>query len=224
MYAALIARPAIPLDVVRVAVEGHVNGHPWVNTFWLKVVTASTPTAAQVNGLAAAFHSAYNARLMAGRSNLCAQVQTLAQWNDGAGGMVDGSNATLHNGTFSGESVPMNVAAVVSWRLSVRYRGGHPRSYLAGFADAARADEVSWNTTNITAWSSQVSNFLSDINALTPTGFSSVVLGVLRQFAGGGSETHPPTFLNPPVFRPFASAVFKPGIGTQRRRLGSNLN
>jgi len=70
----------------------------------------------------------------------------------------------------------------------------------------------------------QANTFLSAVNALTPSGFTSVTLGVLRQFANGGSETKPPTFLNPPVFRAFSSVIAKPGMGTQRRRFGDNLN
>lgn len=219
-----MARPLIPLDIVRVVVEGTVNSFPWVNTFWLKAPSSATPTGTQVSALAQAFHGAYNTRLMSGRSDHCSLLQTIAEWNDGAGGVVDGAFATPHVGTFTGEAVPMSVAMVISWRVAVRYRGGHPRSYLAGLADAARQDEVSWNSTNVSAFSSQAANFLDDINALSPAPFTSVSLGVLRQFANGGSEAKPPVFLNPPVFRPFTSALAKPGLGSQRRRFGHNLN
>lgn len=85
------------------------------------------------------------------------------------------------------------------------------------------ADEATWLTAFVSDKQTRADTFLAAINALTPAPFTSVTLGVLRQFASGGSETKPPTFLVPPVFRPFTSVIAKPGIGSQRRRLGNNL-
>jgi len=85
-------------------------------------------------------------------------------------------------------------------------------------------NQNTWASTHVAELQTRANAFLAAINALTPSGFTSVTLGVLRQFADGGSETVPPTYLTPPVFVPFTNVIAKPGIATQRRRLGDNLS
>lgn len=209
---------------MRVAVQGSFSDTTWVNVFWLKVITSGTPTGTQVAGLAHSFLADYNTSLMPGRSTACQTAQCICQWNDGSGGMVEGADATPAPGDQAGSFLSAQVALIISWRLAVRYRGGHPRSYLAGWPTTALLAANNWQSGVVTATQTRVSTFLTNINGLTPTGFSSVTLGVLRQFANKGSEAKPPNFLDPPQFRPFTSAVVKPGLATQRRRLGANLN
>jgi len=174
--------------------------------------------------LAADFFAKYNSRLMPGRSTACDSNQCICQWNDGSGGMVEGADATPGVGDQSGSFLSAQVALILSWRLAVRYRGGHPRSYLAGWPTTALDTANSWHSGVVSATQTRLDGFISDINALSPSPFSSVTLGVLRQFANRGSEATPKNYLDPPVFRAFTSGVVKPGLATQRRRLGKNLN
>lgn len=219
-----MSRPAIPLDICRVVVEGHVATLPWVNTFWLHTPSSSTPSGTQVSALAHAFLAAYNTAFVPGMIATSATTQCIVEWNDGGGGVVDGTDATPVSGSAGGAALPASAAFILSWRLGVRYRGGHPRTYLGGQSTTYQNDPATWTTSHVSAMQTATNTFLSTINALSPAPFTSVSLGVLRQFANGGSETKPPTFLNPPVFRPFTSVICKPGIATQRRRLGNNLN
>lgn len=154
----------------------------------------------------------------------CSVDQCIAEWNDGAGNVVAGTDATLTAGTGTHGSTPANLAWVLSWRLAARYRGGHPRTYLAGIDAIELLDNVSFKPGSVTTLQGLANTFLGAINALTPAPFSSVTLGVLRQFANGGSTKVPPIFLDPPQFKPFQSVVVKPGIATQRRRLGDNFS
>lgn len=157
-------------------------------------------------------------------SGNAATSQVICTWNDGAGGAVDGSDATPVSGSSGSQPMPASAAAILSWRLAKRYRGGHPRTYLAGQVVGSMMNEVEWLSAFVTDKQTRANNFLTGVNALTPSPFTSVTLGVLSYFAAGGSETKPPTYLDPPVFRPFTSVIAKPGIATQRRRLGSNFN
>jgi len=166
----------------------------------------------------------WNTLWSADTSNAAATTQVLMQWFDGAGNIVDGSDATPTSGTSGTALLPANTAFVLSWRLAQRYRGGHPRTYIAGCSQGMQNDAATWKSTVVADIQTKANTFLAAVNALTPSGFTSVTLGVLRQFANGGSETHPPTFLTPPVFHAFTSVIAKPGIATQRRRLGNNLN
>jgi hypothetical protein len=219
-----VARPPIPAGVVRVAVEGHSGTAPWVNTFWLATTGASPPTGTQVSGLASSFMGLFNTMWSADTSSTAGTSQTICEWNDGAGNVVDGAASTPVAGTSGSGYLPASVAMVISWRLAQRYRGGHPRTYIAGCSIGMLATQTTFSTSVVSDMQTHVNTFLAAVNGLAPSGFSSVTLGVLRQFANGGSETKPPTFLNPPQFKPFVSGIVKPGVATQRRRLGDNLN
>lgn len=177
-----------------------------------------------MNALAHSFMLAFNTMWSSVAFSGSATSQVIVEWNDGDGNVVAGSDATPVSGGGSGGFTPASVAWVISWRISPRYRGGHPRTYLAGIDRVELADQVSFVGSSVTALQASVNTFFNAINALTPAPFTSVTLGVLRQFANGGSTTKPPTFLTPPQFIPFTGGVVKPGVATQRRRLGDNFN
>lgn len=218
------ARPNVPLNVVRVAVLGTYGDTTWVNTFWLQCGGSSSPTGTQMNAFAHSFLASYNSRLVPHRSTSLSSVECIMDWNDGAGNQVAGTDATSAAGAASGSALPASTACVISWRISQRYRGGHPRTYLGGIPASALNQVNNFASSFVSNVQTDVNNFFADINALTPAPFTSVVLGTLRQFARGGSETTPKTFLNPPVFVGYLSGIVKPGVATQRRRLGDNLN
>jgi len=195
-----------------------------VNTFWLQTPSSGTPTGAQMNSLAASFMTAWNLLWKVPTASSAATTQVLIEWNDGNGNMVVGTNATPVSGTQTSGLMAAQIAMVLSWRLAARYRGGHPRTYIGGLDISQQQDNLTWKTTSVANVQTAANTFLSSIYAIVSTPFTSVTLGVLRQFANGGSETKPPTFLTPPVFKPYTSVIVKPGIATQRRRLGNNLN
>jgi len=195
-----------------------------VNTFWLQTPSSGTPTGTQMNSLAASFLTAFNNMWKVAMASGAATTQCIAEWNDGNGNMVVGTNANPQAGTQTSGLSIASIAMILSWRLSARYRGGHPRTYLAGVDTSQFQDNATFKTTSVSAVQTAANTFLSAIDALVSTPFTSVTLGVLRQFANGGSEATPKVFLNPPVFKPFTSVIVKPGIATQRRRLGNNLN
>ena len=219
-----MARPNIPLDITRVVVEGSAGSQNFVNTFWLQTPSTGTPTGTQMNALAASFLAKFALMWKNVANNLAKVDQCICEWNDGNGNMVVGTDATLTAGTGTSGLTVAQVAWVLSWRLASRYRGGHPRTYLAGIDTIELNDNTSFKAGSVSTLQGLANTFLSSVDGIVSTPFSSVTLGVLRQFANGGSETKPPTYLTPPQFKPFTSVVVKPGIATQRRRLGNNFS
>lgn len=219
-----VARPNIPLDITRIVIEGAAGAKPWVNTFWLQTPSSGTPTGTQMNALAHSFLVAFEAMWKVPTASGASCNQCLAEWNDGNGNMVVGTDATLQAGTQTSGLSIASISMVLSWRLSARYRGGHPRTYLAGLDVSQFQDNATYKSTSVSAVQSAANTFLAAIDAIVSTPFTSVTLGVLRQFANGGSEAKPKVYLTPPVFKPYTSVVVKPGIATQRRRLGDNFN
>ena len=178
-----------------------------------------------MNTLAHDFMGFFNTMWRGNANSAAATTQVIIEWNDGSGDMVVGTDATPVSGAGSHGLTLASTAMVISWRLSARYRGGHPRTYLAGIDTLLLNDNATWTTAGVSSQQTLVNTFLSAVDGIVSAPFTSVTLGVLRQFANGGSETKPdPTFLNPPQFKPFTSGIVKPGIASQRRRFGNNLS
>lgn len=177
-----------------------------------------------MNALAHTFMGLFNSMWKVEMNSAAATSQVIMEWNDGAGGFVVGSDATPVSGVATNALSLASACWVLSWRLGVRYRGGHPRTYLAGGDTAALHDNASWSTGAVAGLQAAANTFLSSVDAIVSAPFTSVTLGVLRQFANGGSEADPQVFLNPPIFSPFTSVIVKPGVGSQRRRFGNNLS
>lgn len=188
--------------------------------------SSAPPTAAQMNTLAQDFLTQWQAWLMPQQSASLSVLQALADWNDGAGGQVQGAHSNPQVGSGATTLVPASTAMVLSWRISVRYRGGHPRTYMSGLWDATLNDAQSFTPAYVASVQTALNGFLAGINALAPAPFTSVTLGVLREFAQGSSELPhgAARYLDPPQFQAFSSGIVKPGIASQRRRLGDNLN
>jgi hypothetical protein len=122
---------------------------------------------------------------------------------------VDGSDTGA--GTASGAVYPANVAYLINWSIEGSYRGGHPRTYLSGANVATGDDTVTVGGTRRTALGTAAGNFLADVNALSPTGFSSVALGTVAFFRNGAA-------LSPPEFKPYLAGSANPKFASQRRR------
>ena len=212
--------PEPPVDTVRVAINGLNDSYPWTNVFWLKVVSGGTRTYADLSTLLIAFAAAHFTHLLPHVSNNVAQQTCHGSWQTGAGTAIESTVAALGVGGGVAQPLPASAAAVLSWQIASRYRGGKPRTYLPGMTTSGIADTAHLSGSSVTTYANDAEAFRVAVNALTAGAITSVTLGTLRRFADGGSETIPPTYLNPPVFWPFLSVLVHARLGTQRRRLG----
>ena len=60
-------------------------------------------------------------------------------------------NSTASVGTVADTKLTTGAAMVIKFKIGIRYRGGHPRIYLAGLGIARLSNTNNWNWTAITA-------------------------------------------------------------------------
>lgn len=193
--------------------QGTISGNVWVNRFWCQTTMSGTPTGAQVLALSNAISAAWRTRFLVNLTNNVVinkqrTVLFVSSTNEVA---VDGADT----GTGSGASQqdPPQVCYLINWAIAGSYRGGHPRTYLPGVPFDTVNEDGTLVTANRTQLTTAATNFLSDVNALAPGGFTAVQLGTFRFF-----RHH--IAVDPPVFEPFLSGTCNTKVATQRRRLG----
>jgi hypothetical protein len=215
-----MARPAPPVDTVRVAISGTVFTHKWTNVQWLKLTSSGTRTvndlATILDGVRLAWATRFAPQL---GSNLGGTITVEGVWQTGALTILD----VVRTGasTPSGASSVADAAAciVVSWKLGLRYRGGKPRTYLPSVPGSNVTNGSDLTGSALTALAAAAVSYMADINALTSTNVTAVQLGTVSFFSNGGSETQPPTYRTPPVFEAFTGSGIRTKLGSQRRRI-----
>lgn len=116
------------------------------------------------------------------------------------------------SGGSAGSLLPLNVAAVASWAISRRYRGGHPRSYLGGMVDAQVSSPIALNPTFLTNWETALNTFLTNTSSHIIGGSTHEPVNV-SYFSGGAMRVSP-------VQDSIIGVTVHPRIDSQRRRLG----
>lgn len=207
-------RPQPPVGTARVAISGTgTAGNPWVNVLWLSL-TATTHVQADLANVTDAMVAAFNTdiwSLMANDHNLTAAKAT---WLYASGQSIEYTGSYSHLGGLTGGSATDAACAVVDWAINDYYRGGHPRSYIAGVRATDIANARTLGATERTNLAAGANSFITAVNALTHGGISAVALGTVR-FQSGNA------WLTPPVFRAYQSASVRSILGTQRRRFAA---
>lgn len=109
-------------------------------------------------------------------------------------------------GTSGAASQPNSVACVISWHTSLRFRGGHARTYIAGAPADAALSSRHFTTTFTTALRGAALAFA----AASPTGYQYVML---KRITNGAP-------LTVPVPHPLLAPTVNQRMDSQRRRLG----
>ncbi len=113
----------------------------------------------------------------------------------------------------------LGAAVVVSWRVRSLWKGGKPRSYLAGIAEGSVSDGRTILTSDLNVLKTDVAFYLNGVRGLVSGALTCNYLTCLRRFADGGSEEKPKVYLNPPVHVEVVGGIVRPVLGSQRRRL-----
>jgi len=196
--------------VARFAVSGTNQGQKWVNIFHSSY-TVQPPDAATINAICQAVHTAYLNAFTPLWNSTCVLITVDGQ---------DLASRTAATGTYSlthpgtGTTIPMavQVALTLSWSISDRYRGGHPRTYLPGIDGTFVTNGRLLTTAGHTAYLNAAAGFLTNMNAMTAGG-SSWRMCCVRYFS-----QH--QLLANPLVRTITGQSVHGRIDTQRRRLG----
>lgn len=185
--------------------------NPFVNRFWLNTNTSATPTAAQLLALSNAVAAAWRTRILPHLdNNVHVTAQRTVMYVD-ADTEIGVDGADTGSGGVSGTPYPAESCYLANWSISGTYRGGHPRTYIPGVDAANAGPEGNLVGSFRTSLATDLNNFRTDVNALSPSPFTAVQLGTIRFFRGHAA-------LSPPVFEPFLSGSIHPRLATQRRR------
>lgn len=133
---------------------------------------------------------------------------------NGGDGLYEPSSGAPGHG---GSSAPANVACCVSWHEFISYRGGHPRTYLAGIPQSIIASPQLLSPAGASGLQTDMNAFLSSVNAGVPPGATnSGQLVVVHYSLNKVVQT-------PPLVRPILSATVNTRLDSQRRRLGKQI-
>ena len=208
-------RPFVPVtDVVKIQANGTYNGGKFANIFHVKY-SGTTPTVADLTTFANSFATQLT-------SGPCVGMDSTATYTEliltdltsvsSARAIVAISKAGTHVATAG---MPTQVSFVVGWTIARRYRGGHPRTYIAAQDQGNMANGINWITAWVTTVQNAMNSFLSGVNAIT-LGGATVQLGCVEYSTGH-------VLLTTGIFEPFSAAVGRVRICTQRRRLGKEV-
>lgn len=204
--------PAAP-QVVRVQVNGVINTVPWCNIFHLQY-TGTAPTVAQLDTLSSGVVNAWG-------TNFGPMVNTGVSLTGAIA--TDLTNALASQGAASastagsraGTALSNAQAAVLTWKINMRYRGGHPRTYLPATVSSDIVGGRLFTDTYVTALTSAAGTFRTALNALT-SGATTYKMVVLRRTIDKVEQ-------NPPLILTINSVIVDHRIDSQRDRMGRDL-
>jgi len=205
-----------PDNSVRAAIRGTISGQPWVNVFHAQLSTGSAITQADLDSWLNTFQANYKTRLGAHQPATVAFVSAQATLYTPNGGVLQSSVSMTGNGT-SGTTEIKDASAckVITWLSTVYWRGGKPRTYLAGVGDTdlIAGSNHQIGSTEATSLTTAAANFRTDTNAQAVGTITGTSFGFVSFFTGKVART-------PAVFFAITGAKVHPRIGTQRRRIG----
>lgn len=199
---------AVP-GVIRISLEGNQDGRPWANVFHARY-TGGPPTAANLSTyLSTWYGSAVGA--------LAPQADTATQYTGATatdlssltGAQVEVSAPFA--GTSGGDLLPSNIAILVNYNSSFRYRGGHPRTYYVGGTQADLANSNTWTSGFVTAATSAA--------AIVTAAFEVGGVGFVPTGQCAVSYKTADDYRVTPLVMPISTLSVSAGVATQRRRM-----
>lgn len=202
--------------LARVSVEGVCGLRPWVNVFHVRPLTDAAMDQPTVDDIATAVMSGWVAHFL---PSLTTDVHPkLAVAIDlGSNVGLQGQATSSAGGTIGGPTSPASVCALINWRIALRYRGGHPRTYLPGVPEGAVDVDGNLQTgagNILVTLQAGVDAFLADLEANTGAA-GSLHLAVPHYTVKGVPVVAP----NIPVKSDILSGLVNPIMGSQRRRV-----
>lgn len=209
------------VGVARIAIGGAISGVPWVNIFHVRHEPLSAWSTATLQDLVDTVRASYVTRFAPVINSQAsigdAEVVDLSS-ELGAAAVGVGS----HVGTMSGTGFTSQVAQCVTWAISRRYRGGHPRTYLPPPSTSATTGGTAntWSPTHVTNVNAAVTGFRNDVNTADYAGVGGTLVCVHRFRTEVTGE--PPVILDPPIVDVITSGSVDTRVDSQRRRLGKD--
>lgn len=194
-----------------------------INRFFLRYTGAQpNPTELLVtaNGCAAQWNT--NMAPIFHSSSTLTSVSMEDLTNPSASSVV---TSVTHAGTRSGTRLSAAAAAVIAASIPRRYRGGHPRTYLACGVEADLQTRQTWTSAAITAFQTAWLDFIGGTDTFIWTGGGALDPVNVSYYSGFTNFTFPsgraraiPTLRTTPVVDQIGSYTCRTNVGSQRRR------
>lgn len=195
-----------------------------VNKSYFKY-TGAAPTPAQADAIAAGARGQWVAQLAnAYNVDFILENVHVEDLTSPLGAVGDSPGAD--HGTRAGSALPADVCAVVSCHIGRRYRGGHPRKYLAAGVLADTATINTWAGAFVTALEADYAAYA----ALTASSIVTILGGTSEEvnvsyYEGSDNVLYPsgryhaiPRRRLVPVVDPILTYTVNPKLASQRRR------
>lgn len=174
--------------------------------------TGSAPTASGFAGMATAIATAWNATGgMHSNVGSTTGLQAIEFTDLTSSTSAQGTASLGVGGTNAGALVGAGTAAVVSYHINRRYRGGKPRSYIPGQVGGFLATPQTWTSTYVTALLASWQAFIAAIQAAAPSGTTFDNQVNVSYFNDKARRTTP-------VVDVIHSMSVNPRVASQRRR------
>lgn len=210
----MVALPPVP-GVAKVIVKQTLAS---VNVFNVLHVAGPTPSSwsgGGLAGLASSIRSAWvtNVIPLQASAVTLTDVQCVDLSSDlGEEGTATGSTA----GGLAGAPLPANVCVCWSWKIARRYRGGHPRTYIAGTHSSQVSNANTLTPGARTAHLAAATALRTAINSIPVIGSTARLVCV--HYVRGKAV------LPVPLVSDVLSAAVDDRLDSQRRRLGRDRN
>lgn len=207
-------RPAPPVGSCKIVIGGTTLTHLWKQVFYCNL-TGSTITVNDLQALCDEINTLWSANIKAQQCSTTIMSNVQAVYIPSVGNETVAIGTYTETGTNVGTQIQDAAAAfVISWKTTRYYRGGHPRSYMAGVPSSAITNGSNVASATQTAVASAWSTFKSGLNAFTSTNITGTQMGTVS-FASGNA------WRSPPIFVPFTDVGCAATLGSQRRRIHS---
>lgn len=215
------ALPNVPNVIKSVAkgVSGEATPLDWANIIHF-AFSGVSPTTAFLTTLAGVISSQWNTHMAPEQvSNVTLENVELTDLTSSTSASV--SYPTSVTGTRGDDEIPANVAYLVNYPITRRYRGGHPRNYLIVGGNADFLDAAHWST----AFTAEVINhwdaFLAAIVGYSAGGTTITGLVNVSYYDKALNPT-PPYLRTTPIVDTInlATMTGEQQMASQRRRIG----
>jgi hypothetical protein len=213
MEVVIMVRLPFAPATLRVRYLGLNNTRPW-NTVHHVRFSSAAPSTADLNQVAQTWASNWVTNF-APMMNTAVRLTSVEVTDISSATGAQGVNVASHDGTRAGTAMSVQVAAVVSWHVNYRWRGGHPRTYYPAGVIADVVNGNTWATAFQSAMGTAAANQLAQYNA-TPLAGGVCTMVAVRYFDQNA-------LLPTPLVLPVANAAFHTRVDTMRRRLGREL-
>lgn len=202
-------------NILRTAISGLKSLEPWANVLHF-AWSGATPTVANLHTVAVDIANLWNTYMAPRQTSDTAMTGIkLTDLTTSMGAQTEDPFAVY--GTNGEDPIPNQVCVLVDYPVALRYRGGHPRTYVVAGGDGdltpGSGNWNQWNDSFLAAMGTSWQDFTDGVSAISVGGTNIDLLKGIRYVHAG-------IYLPVPIQLDLPSFTIGQVVATQRRRTG----